>query len=209
MTPDPLDAVERYYSGKVLEHGPTAHGVDWKDEASQTLRFEQLLRVCSDRGPFSINDYGCGYGALVSHLDSHGYRFGYRGFDISEPMLEQARVVFAQREDVDFVGREEELSPADYTVASGIFNVRFDTSAERWQEYVLVTLGRIETLSTRGFAFNVLTSYSDADKMRSDLYYADPGFYFDYCKRHFSRHVALAHDYGLYEFTIIVRREPA
>jgi hypothetical protein len=51
----------------------------------------------------------------------------------------------------------------------------------------------------------MLTKYSDADRMRGDLYYGDPAFFFDHCKRSFSRNVALLHDYGLYEFTILVR----
>jgi hypothetical protein len=51
----------------------------------------------------------------------------------------------------------------------------------------------------------MLTSYSDPGRMRPDLYYGDPREYFDLCKRKYSRHVALLHDYGLYEFTIIVR----
>ena len=59
--------------------------------------------------------------------------------------------------------------------------------------------------SRRGFAFNLLTSYSDVDRRRPDLYYADPLAYFDHCKRTFSRNVALLHDYGEWEFTILVR----
>ena len=51
----------------------------------------------------------------------------------------------------------------------------------------------------------MLTSYSDPDRMRPDLYYGDPCRLFDHCKRRYSRHVALLHDYGLYEFTILVR----
>ena len=47
------------------------------------------------------------------------------------------------------------------------------------------------------------------DRMRDDLYYADPGFVFDHCKRRYSRHVALLHDYGLWEFTVLVRSEPS
>jgi hypothetical protein len=41
--------------------------------------------------------------------------------------------------------------------------------------------------------------------MRDHLYYADPGEFFEICKRVYSRNVALLHDYGLYEFTILVR----
>jgi hypothetical protein len=58
----------------------------------------------------------------------------------------------------------------------------------------------------KGFAFNALTSYSDPERMKNTLYYADPCRLFDLCKREFSRDVALLHDYGLYEFTILVRK---
>ena len=104
-----------------------------------------------------------------------------------------------------FVGSEDELRPADHTVASGIFNVKLDVPEEDWREYVLQTLETIAALSTRGFAFNMLTSYSDPDKMRPDLYYGEPALFFDQVKRQYARDVALLHDYGLYEFTIVAR----
>ena len=44
--------------------------------------------------------------------------------------------------------------------------------------------------------------------MREELFYADPGWIFDQCMRRYSRHVALLHDYGLYEFTVLVRKSP-
>jgi SAM-dependent methyltransferase len=207
--PDPLlEKVERYYSGRFAEHGATAQGVDWNSPQSQELRFVQLLRVCDDPGrPFTLNDYGCGYGALVPFLAAGGYDVRYRGFDLSASMLEHARRKHERLPNVAFADREEDLERADYTVASGIFNVKLDTPVEEWQEYVLRTLDIVARLSARGFAFNMLTSYSDADRMRPDLYYGDPRLYFDHCKRQFSRHVALLHDYGLYEFTMIVRSD--
>lgn len=100
---------------------------------------------------------------------------------------------------------EDQLEPTDFTVASGIFNVRLDVPDDEWRAYVETTLEKLAGLSRAGFAFNMLTSYSDADKMRPDLYYGDPGWFFDLCKRRYSRNVALLHDYGLYEFTMIVR----
>ncbi len=60
--------------------------------------------------------------------------------------------------------------------------------------------------SEKGFSFNLLTSYSDAHLKKDYLYYANPGFWFDFCKQNFSRNVALLHDYNLYEFTIRVRQ---
>jgi hypothetical protein len=105
-----------------------------------------------------------------------------------------------------FTANEAALEPADFTLASGIFNVRLDTSVEDWTRYVLHTTSMLDRLGQRGFAFNMLTSYSDADRMRSDLFYGDPAFFFDYCKRKYSKQVALLHDYGLYEFTVLVRK---
>jgi hypothetical protein len=101
------------------------------------------------------------------------------------------------------------LQPADYTVASGIFNVKLEASSTEWERYVLRTLEKISSLSKRGFAFNVLTKYSDPEFRRPDLYYADPLLLFDYCKTKLSRFVTLLHDYPLYEFTILVRKEVA
>jgi SAM-dependent methyltransferase len=202
-----LGKVNRYYSGKIEVHGATARGVDWNSTESQRMRFVQLLKVCDCRVPFNINDYGCGYGALADHLRENGYSFRYCGFDISSQMIAKARELHSAMSQVAFVSEESGLSHADYTVASGIFNVKLQTPATEWERYMLQTLEAINRLSAKGFAFNVLTKYSDPEFMRPDLYYADPLFLFDYCKAKFSRFVSLIHDYPLYEFTILVRKE--
>ena len=199
--------VESYYSDKIEVHGPTAQGVDWNSPDSQRLRFVQLLKLVDRNQPFTINDYGCGYGALADYLRSEGYAFQYLGFDISRKMIAKANELHAAMQGVIFVGKERDLREADYTVASGIFNVKLKAATEAWEGYMLRTLERISSLSKRGFAFNVLTKYSDAEFQRPDLYYADPLFLFDHCKTKFSRFVSLLHDYPLYEFTILVRKE--
>jgi hypothetical protein len=52
----------------------------------------------------------------------------------------------------------------------------------------------------------MLSTYSDPEKRRDDLFYADPLDMFDWCKRRFSPRVSLLHDYPLFEFTMIVRK---
>ena len=76
----------------------------------------------------------------------------------------------------------------------------------KWIKIIIECLHRMDERSKKGFSFNMLTKYSDADKMRPDLYYGDPLFFFDYCKQNFSRNVSLLHDYNLYDFTILVRK---
>jgi SAM-dependent methyltransferase len=201
-----LQNVERYYSQRIETYGPTAKGVDWNSIESQMLRFEQLLKVCDPSRPFSIIDYGCGYGALVEVLLDKGYLFEYQGFDVSDRMISEAAEMCKDLDNCRFVTDESLLATADYLVASGIFNVKLETPDEEWLDYLLSVLTKIDSLSKKGFAFNTLTKYSDKKYMRSDLYYADPCHLFDYCKTRFSRHVAILHDYGLYEFTVIVRK---
>jgi SAM-dependent methyltransferase len=200
-----LQNVEKYYTEKVATHGCTARGADWKSEDSQRMRFEQFLRLIRPAGSFTINDYGCGYGALVDYLKSGNFSFRYRGFDVSEEMITRARRAHEGNTNCEFFFEKSLLSPADYTVASGIFNVKLDTPEPEWREYVLDTLREFRELSRMAFAFNVLTSYSDPEFIRPDLYYANPLDLFDYCKRNLSKAVSLLHDYPLYEFTIVVQ----
>ena len=202
-----LSQKKQYYDKKLGAYGPTPKGVDWNSAQSQELRFEQLLKVCDTSSPFSLNDYGCGYGALAGYLAGKGYQFKYNGFDLSVQMIDAARGKYGNLRHCAFISDEGNLGVADYTVASGIFNVKLQTSDEEWKGYVLHTLGKIAELSKKGFAFNALTKYSDPEFMRDDLFYADPLFLFDYCKRNFSRFVAVLHDYPLYEFTMLVKKE--
>jgi SAM-dependent methyltransferase len=203
-----LAEVETYYSGRLREFGASARGVDWNSAESQHLRFEQLLRCLEPAGRFTINDFGCGYGELACHLARRGFDFSYVGFDISTAMIDAAKKHVGDLSNCTFTGDVEELPVADHTVASGLFNVKLASSAELWEEYMWETIALLDAHSSGAFAFNVLTAHSDADRMRTDLFYADPAKVLDRCIRTVSRHSALVHDYGLYEFTVVVRREP-
>lgn len=195
--------MDRYFERTLDAHGPTPRGVDWNSQAAQETRFEQLLKIVEPNTAFSIIDYGCGYGALASYMRLRDLDFEYTGYDVSERMLAFAK---RERSNWTFTSSYQDLQPADYVVASGIFNLRLHIADEAWQAYILDTLRHIASLARRGFSFNMLTSYSDAERMRSDLFYGDPCYFFDVCKREYARNVALLHDYDFYEFTVLVRR---
>ena len=189
---DILRSLQVYFTDRITTYGGNYRGVDWNSAVRQELCFRQLMRICEDPTQgivaqnFSVNDYGCGYGALVQYLVKHDYKFtSYSGFDTDQ----------------------NTLTDADYTIDSGLLSLKVGTSNEQWEKYVLELLNRLWTISKNGLAFNSLTKYSDPELLRPELYYADPCFLFDYCKTRFSRNVALLHDYGVYEFTILVRRD--
>jgi SAM-dependent methyltransferase len=201
-----LEHVKSFFEKHIEQHGSSALGVGWNSDAAQNVRFDQLLKII-EQSSFSILDYGCGYGALADYIAQKDFHVDYYGYDILESAIEMARKLHQDKPNQKYFSDEHELSVCDYVVASGVFNVRGEPSFEIWTKYVVDSLHRFNDLSRKGFASNFLTKYSDADRMRPDLYYADPLYLFDYCKRNFSKNVALLHDYRIYDFTILVRKD--
>jgi SAM-dependent methyltransferase len=203
-----LNKVAKYYTQKIEAHGATPQGVDWNGEESQTIRFKELTRVISEipeDARFTLLDYGCGYGGMLDYLmPLFGERMHYTGYDISAEMIAAAKQKYGHQG--KFIDHLPEDVKYDFIVASGIFNVKQDVNDNEWLEFIHSELDVIHSKSTKGFAFNILTSYSDENYKRDYLYYASPEDFFGYCKTHFARNISLLHDYQLYEFTIIVKK---
>src|SRR5574340_538287 len=203
-----LQRSRAYFEQKIKEHGPVPEGVDFNGKAAQSVRFEQLTRIIDPSRHFSLIDYGCGYGAMLEHLRERGWDFTYWGYDELDAMISAARLKYGESPGAHFTTDLSAVPQCDYLVAGSIFNIKFDVPNDAWRDHTLTILRRMNGLCTRGLSFDILTSYSDPDRMalRPDLYFADPLFYFDFCKRSFALDVALLPDYGLYDFTILVRK---
>jgi SAM-dependent methyltransferase len=203
-----FDEICDYFDKKLKTYGPTPRGADWNSDISQQLRFNQLLKIISNpKEDFSLLDYGSGYGALLNHMQSNGFQCHlYIGFDILESMIETAWQLHPKNDHIIFTTELEGVQRTDYAIASGVFNIRLQAPYEDWTNYTLDCLSKLNNLTNKGFSANFLTKYSDPAQMRPDLYYADPCFLFDYCKTHFSKDVAILHDYDLYDFTLLVRK---
>ncbi len=202
-----LSKVKNYFIEKLEIHGTTHKGVDYNSVESQELRFFQLIKVIDPGQKYSLLDFGSGYGGMYDYLVRLGHQLQYVGYDIAEPMVAKGIETHAGNPDCSFTSKIEEVPLLDYAVVSGTFNMKLDADNDTWTKIVVEGLHQMNERASRGMAFNMLTKYSDADRMREDLYYADPLFFFDYCKRNFSKNVALLHDYQLYDFTILVRKD--
>jgi len=198
--------IRHYFKEKLEKFGATPQGLDWNSIEAQNIRFEQLIKVINAYENFSILDYGCGFGSLFDLLITRRYKFYYIGYDIVEEMIQKGKEIHENYENCFFTDDETDLVPVDYVVESGIFNVKQSENYDEWTAYILNTLEKMNSLAKKGMAFNLLTNYVDKEYIRPDLYYADPCFYFDYCKKKFSQNIVLLHDYQLYDFTIIVRK---
>jgi SAM-dependent methyltransferase len=200
-----LRKVAALYSKNLETHGVSSRAIGWRDDETRVLRYEVLANVLKgDRGPMEVIDWGCGYGGLFTYLrEARGADVSrYDGYDLSAEMIAAASHLPADR--ARLFQTDVVTEDADYAFVSGTFNVRYDASDAGWFEYITATLDSLWAHSRKGIAFNLLSTY--VDWQEPHLYYGDPRVFFDYCKRRFTKSVALYHDYPLYEWTIVARR---
>jgi SAM-dependent methyltransferase len=199
--PVDLSKVSKLYSDNIKAFGIDAKSVGWGTKEKQDLRFEKLMDGVLDRdSAFSINELGCGYGELIKFCEAQKIQISeYFGYDLSVEMINAAKK-YIGAPNVKLFQSGTIHTKADYTIASGIFNVKFNEDKENWEAYVLDTITHMYDNSEKGISFNFLTKYVDWEK--DDLFYQDPMEIFDFCKKNLSEKVNLIHDYDLYEFTI-------
>jgi SAM-dependent methyltransferase len=202
-----LSEVAAYYASKLKAHGSTPRGVDWNGTESHETRHRQFLRLLEANSNASVIDLGCGFGDFLRFLRAAGYRGCFTGYDIAPTMIEKARELHGEAEDRQWRIGAEPDGVADFAIASGIFNVKGDVPSEIWAGYVRRIIASLARAGRRGFAFNMLSLSSDLDRRRQDLYYGDPADMLAHCLSHYGRSVALLQDYGLYEFTVVVRHD--
>lgn len=199
--------IERYYTKRVADHGPTPLGVDWSCVPTQELRFVQLLKLCDFSAALTLNDIGCGYGALLAYLARRhrGKRVDYVGADLSPLMIDHARRLWSRRRHTAFVVGDQTGRVADYAVASGIFNVRLDQSTSRWETHVAQVLVSMRAECSRGFAVNFLGPPSPQAALVPELYRTEPGRWAPHCERDLGCRVDVIEGYGMREFTLLAR----
>lgn len=200
------ERVQAYYAAKLARHGASPRGVDWSSAATQWLRFVQLLKICSFDTPFSLIDLGCGYGALAAFLvERYPHAdVDYLGIDLSPAMVQCARRKYRRNPAIRFrIGRNCPQQ-ADYTVASGIMNVRLGYPIPLWESLVRTTLLDMRRMSRRGFAVNFLTR-SPPDARPEMLYCPCPATWSQFCQDELDCAVELRDDYGMREYTLLAR----
>ena len=150
----------------------------------------------------SAIDFGCGYGDYLTYLRGAGHRGHYTGYDLVPEMIAAARKMHGT-ETCDWrVGHAIE-EPADFVVASGIFNVKGDVPHDEWAAYMQRTVDEMAKAARKGIGFNVLSSVVAPERRRADLFFADPAEWLTYTMRRFGRRVCILQDSGLFEFTLI------
>ncbi|NQV43732.1 MAG: hypothetical protein HQ501_02425 [Rhodospirillales bacterium] len=197
------------YRRRFQNYGAAPQGVFWSNPDTVKKRFEILCRVFDPediaRGESSITDLGCGYGALYDFLNDHPVIRGgeYRGYDICEPLLDACKVRIKDPR-ASFHLNMQATRPADYSIVSGTFNLKLHATDADWLNYVQISLLSLWQQTDNALAFNML---DDTDtEPQEGLYFANLQAFEAFCRNNLSENVTVITDYGLSDFTILVRR---
>lgn len=191
--------IARFYTGLLERHGSSAAACDWASEESQQLRFCVLSEVMP-LDNCKLLDVGCGLGSFADFLAKTAEKVSYVGIDISQPMVDAARIGHPDLDIRKVNILQDPLDESfDVVTASGIFYLL-------GQDHALMhhLISRMYELAGSALAFNSLSSWANAQE--SGELYADPLETLTFC-RTLTPWVVLRHDYHSGDFTIYMYRD--
>jgi SAM-dependent methyltransferase len=200
-----------HYERCLAEHGDTHRGVDWPNAVDATTRYRVMLDVIDTPSnvPVRLLDFGCGAAHLYEYiLRNECAHIDYIGLDGSDKFIALARQKFPHLQFVarDVLANNEPLPEVDYVVLNGVLTEKRELSFTDMWSHMEQLLVRVFACARNGMAFNVMSKHVDWE--RDDLFHVPFDPLFAFLKHNLSRHVRFRADYGLYEYTTYVYREP-
>lgn len=202
----PFGSMIHFYRRLYSEYGETPAGVGW-DELRSTRNYAAVAEVFGyERGPFSVYEVGCGFGAMYPFLSRHFPKVQYAGCDLIPEAVNAARSRFPG---VPFELRditETAPEPVDYVVAAGAFNSSGGLPSEEWWQTVSAVISAMYGFARKGIAISFL---SDRVDWRRELgAYHDPVRAYRFAEEQLSCFVELRSGYYPWEFSLLVYRAP-
>lgn len=205
--------LSRAIEDSVRQRGVTPAAV-WLDKSDAlpkgVKRCEAIFRMIGQGKGFSVLDVGCGPGFAVDFLnDRYGESgFDYCGVDVSAALLAAAAGRFPTRA---FVQRDISVEPLpeaayDFTAINGVLTAKYGLPEAEMEAFALRLLEGAWRSTRVALSFNVMSPY--VDWRRDDLFHWPIERAMGFCAANLSRHCSVLADYGLYEYTVQVRRAP-
>ena len=192
--------------------GDSYLGVGWtKSKELAELRYRVMLdlihKSCDEE--VTLLDFGCGASHLLDYMLERGVTgVKYSGLDLSPKFLALSRskhpsVTYYE---LDVLEDPRRLPDFDYIILNGIFNYRGELSRDEMLGYCHELLRAVFPKARHAIAFNVMSTQVDWE--RDDLFHLQFDELASFLSSELSRHFVVRHDYGLYEYTTYVYREP-
>ena len=204
-----LDIV-RHYESCLKQFGDTHRGVDWPKAEDVETRYRVMLDLIRRPGvPCTLLDFGCGASHLYEYIRGKELAYiAYSGLDISPKFVALCRQKFQNVEYycMDVLQDESGLPRFDYVVMNGVFTEKRSLSQDQMLEYFKALIVKVFANARIGIAFNVMSKHVDWE--REDLFHLSQDALAAFLVKHVSRHFVVRNDYGLYEYTTYVYRQP-
>jgi SAM-dependent methyltransferase len=210
----PFGPIVEHYEACLAQYGDCHRGVDWPRADDVARRHAVMLGVLRpgcpgpDR-PARLLDLGCGAGHFYDFLRrSDTGPVYYAGLDVSERFIALCRSKYPE---VPFFCRNLLADPGDlpgfeYVIMNGVFTEKRSLTFTEMFDYFRRLVAVAFQLAEVGIAFNVMSKQVDWE--RDDLFHLPLDELAWFLKREVSRHFVIRNDYGLYEYTAYVYREP-
>lgn len=214
MTTKPSTEIVEHYEGCLERHGDSHLGVDWPKASDVDKRYAVMLDVVRKTNPSdtpsTLLDFGCGASHLYEYMQRRGMRhLAYSGLDLSAKFVALCRSKFPTIDYycVDILTEDKASLPRfDYVVMNGVLTEKRGVPFEEMMEYSKELLRAVFGIARIGLAFNTMSKHVDWE--RDDLFHVPFDALASFATKELTRHLVIRSDYGLYEYTTYLYREP-
>ena len=199
-----------HYEACLARHGDSNLGVDWPNKQDAEKRYGVMLELVRENSAgLSLLDFGCGASHLYPYLQHSRFAgLEYHGLDASPAFCELSHNKYPQVDYIclDVLAEPDRLGEFDYVVMNGVFTEKRDLTFDEMFEYFKQVMRVVFPKVRRGLAFNVMSKAVDWE--RGDLFHLPTDILISFLVKELSRHFVIRNDYGLYEYTVYVYKEP-
>jgi len=201
--------IVEHYESCFDKHGDSHLGVDWPNESDLNKRFQVMLDLIPKNEAATLLDFGCGTALLKNYMIANGYEaIQYNGLDISEKFVDFCKQKFPELNFycLDILTHSDHLPTFDYFVLNGVFTEKRELSFDEMITYFKAMIKKVYHQCDKGIAFNVMSK--NVDWERDDLFHLSMDILSDFLCKEISRNFVIRNDYGLYEYTVYVYKQP-
>jgi SAM-dependent methyltransferase len=201
-----------HYERCLEQFGDSSKGVDWPNEKDAQTRYKVMMDLVEfgKNKNVSLLDFGCGTAHLLEFIMKQSYadQVQYSGLDISEKFIEVCRKKFPDHRFMTSDILEDKDGPGqfDYIIMNGVFTEKQQLSFDEMWSYFREMITGVFRHADKGIAFNVMSTQVDWE--REDLFHLPMDLLASFLWASISKNFVFRKDYGLYEYTCYVYREP-
>ena len=166
------------YDKAFSEFGPVPQGSMWFSKSRQEERFKTIADIMCARvkGPTTICDYGCGYGAFHSYLEKRTdlHIKDYLGLDLSGEAISHCNTHLSSHNS-KFICSPTPIRKFKCIVASGTFNYSVIQNASEWEAFIMKCLIKLWRKTSQLLVFNLQIDEQNGPYISpAGIYYAQP-----------------------------------